>query len=183
MTVNAAGPATSLTNATDALSKFIRERIEKHLLPKDFPKPLRDIRNLFSEYQAELGCICVAHSVSLSESSRLSEEEVVAGTILAKTSQRARRDDLIHKMRQRARNLAMRVREELAGKEPSVTEARAGNVNPVPPMARLKAGCGAWTFALQQGEVFGAKSFGWIAMGVILAAVEALEVPKTNGHD
>jgi RNA-dependent RNA polymerase len=122
------------------------------------------IRKVFSTYSQELFFICRNHTLSFKKGSRLSEEEVLIGSILAKTSQPRRRKDLMSQMRERATVLVSQIKEELSGKD-------------IPPFNRIRHAWAAWRFSrfLAERNHFGAESFGIIAIGSFLDTVVALE--------
>jgi RNA-dependent RNA polymerase len=122
------------------------------------------VRQLFSTYTQELYFICRQHTLSLRKGSRLSEEEVLVGTILAKTSQPRRRQDRMAQMREYGMALVNQVRDEIAD----------GNTTA---LLRIRRGWVAWKLSrgLADSDIFGAESFGVIALGLILGGITALE--------
>ena len=122
-----------------------------------------DIAQIFLRYASELQNICATSTLSFSRSSMLTEEEATVGTIVAKSSQPRRRADLIIKMRERTDCLVRRVLGDLAGD--------AG----CPPEAWLSRSWACWRVSVALDTHFGAKSFGWVALGAIFDAIEAIE--------
>lgn len=92
------------------------------------------VAELFRSFEAELNYICATHA--LSERQRLSEAEVVVGTITARCSQYRWRKERIYKMDLHTRNLE-------AGVKKSVYS-------------------GEWD-ALSEKEIKGALEFSWTA--------------------
>ena len=90
----------------------------------------------------------------------LTEEEVLVGTIVANTSQPAKRQDHIGKVREESALLVNTVWEELMS---------SGDGD-----ARLLMLYVAWRNCYQS-DVFGAKSFSWIALGVCLQIMEEID--------
>ena len=87
------------------------------------------------------------------------------GTIVAKTSQPRRRKDLMAQMRDRASVLVNQVKEEISGGKD------------MPALDRIQRGWVTWKLShfLAERKVFGAESFGIIAIGSVLDAIDALE--------
>lgn len=116
---------------------------------------------LFARYAVELQAICVANT--LSQSTHLSEAEAIIGTIVQKTSQRRKRVEMMAKVREGTERLVRGIREELAGDDSVGAEES------------LRRAWMAWELSLSQGNTFGVKSFGWVALGAIFEAVKELE--------
>jgi len=93
----------------------------------------------------------------------LLEEEILVGTIVAKTSQPRRRKDLMSKMRDRTTVLVNQIKEGIASRD-------------MHPLRRILRGWMAWKLSrfLADQNTAGAESFG-IIIGSILDAVAALE--------
>ncbi|KAJ7169576.1 RNA-directed RNA polymerase 2 [Mycena filopes] len=119
------------------------------------PEIVEYIAQIFNRYASELQGICVAHTLSHGKTAILSQEEVVVGTIVAKTSQPRRRVELIASMREKSDYLVRGVKEDLQ-------------------RAWL-----AFELAVQlaggEQQTFGALSFMWVALGAILDAIKELE--------
>lgn len=90
----------------------------------------------------------------------LREEEVLVGTIVANTSQPAKRQDHIGKVREESALLVNTVWDEMMN---------SGDGD-----ARLLMLYVAWRNCYQS-DVFGAKSFAWIALGVCLQTIEEID--------
>jgi len=121
-------------------------------------------RQIFSTYAQELSFIRRNHTLSSKRGSRLSEEEVLVGTIVAKTSQPRKRKDLMSQMRDRTNVLVSQLKEDIGGKD-------------IPLLRHVQRGWMAWKLSrfLADRGTDGAESFGIIAIGSILDAVTALE--------
>ncbi|KAF8507372.1 RdRP-domain-containing protein [Hysterangium stoloniferum] len=121
------------------------------------------ISDLFDLFAAELENICFQHSLSRYAIRRLSEEEVLIGTIIAKSAQaRLRRDNMIS-MRVESGVLVQRMLKELEG---SADESIKDWAN----RAWM-----AWFVSQSKKDVFGARSFGFVALRAIFEAIKALE--------
>ncbi|KAF8898564.1 RNA-directed RNA polymerase 2 [Infundibulicybe gibba] len=128
---------------------------------------------IFSRYKLELQSICAAHT--LSTWSVLTEEEAIIGTIAQKCSQRRKRSDLISKLREQTDILVRGVREELEGDEDAPLEDF------------LRKAWLAWRLSIAERKIFGAQSFGWLALGAIFEALkrmeeEAMEEARSRGY-
>jgi RNA-dependent RNA polymerase len=126
---------------------------------------VEEASNLFDRYVSELQSICRAHTISHARSAMLTEEEVVVGTIVAKTSQPRKRRETMARMREVTDQLVLTVREDLIGGE----EAN--------PDSSLERGWVAWRLSVKN-KYFGSKSFGWIALGVIFEAIKEIEAAE-----
>jgi RNA-dependent RNA polymerase len=122
-----------------------------------------DLLPMFERFQMELQRICATHTLSHARSAILTEEEAVIGTIVAKTSQRRRRKELMSRMREQTDLLVRGIREELAGDDGSSREEW------------LERAYACWSYSLAFGKRFGAKSFGFVALGSIFEAIKAIE--------
>lgn len=118
------------------------------------------IGHLFARYAVELQATCLLNT--LSQNTPLSEAEAVIGTIAQKTSQRRKRTEMMGKVRESTERLVRGIREELAGDDSIGADES------------LRRAWIAWEFSLSQ-ESFGAKSFGWIALGAIFEAIKEME--------
>ncbi|KAJ7102228.1 RNA-directed RNA polymerase 2 [Mycena belliarum] len=111
------------------------------------------IAQIFSRYASELQAIAVACTLSHARTALLSEEEVVVGTIVARSSQPRKRQDLIANLREKSDFLVRGVREELLGDDDVTWEEC------------LQRAWLAFQLAIGEGKSFGAQSFIWIALG------------------
>jgi hypothetical protein len=91
----------------------------------------------------------------------LTEEEAMVGTIVAKCSQPRKRRDLMAKLREQTNLLVTGIREDLLGDED------------LPLERGLMRGWVAWE--LSAIHAFGAKSFGWVALGGVFEAIKDIE--------
>jgi RNA-dependent RNA polymerase len=123
---------------------------------------LENILRVFDRYVWELRTICHSHTLSSARFASLTEEEAVIGTIVAKCSQPRKRRDLMAKMRDLTDRLVRSVKEEFVGEDEGLTSS-------------LERAWIAWQVSLMKGKEFGAKSFGWIALGGIFDAVKGIE--------
>jgi RNA-dependent RNA polymerase len=141
------------------LSEFLEEdELEDNAMPKW-------AIGIFDVYQKELLFICRSHTLSFKKGARLSEQEVLVGTIVAKTSQPRRRIDLMAQMRDRTTVLVSQIKEEISGGKE------------IPALTRIQRTWMAWKLSrfYSERKVFGAESFGVVAISCVLDAVNAIE--------
>ncbi|KAH9945817.1 RNA dependent RNA polymerase-domain-containing protein [Epithele typhae] len=162
-------PPTKQSILCDPISLALRPFIERqlHYFIND-DNNVADMRTLFLRYERELRYICVTHALSDAPDIRLQEEEVAIGTILANCSQHRWRTDRMHRMRMHASELARDIRLRLF--RPSDT------LNP--DQGELLYGLSlawlAWDFGMRNAQVFGARTFSLIALGVVLDTLTKL---------
>ncbi|KAF8893574.1 RNA dependent RNA polymerase-domain-containing protein [Infundibulicybe gibba] len=153
----------------DPISVFLRGRVEVQLDPAN-PRPdgqSQNMVNIFRKYSDELRYICIAHALSSNPADRLSEAEIVIGTILAKSTQKRLRSGQIYRIRLQANTLVRYIQGELLEKveDPSPEIIREG----------LEHAWEAWILSKRRGNEFGAQSFGLIALGVVFDCLNSLE--------
>ncbi|KAF8760968.1 RdRP protein [Rhizoctonia solani] len=103
-------------NRFDPISHYLRNSLARYIHVDDVPENyFIESVELLEEYVGELTRIC--NTYALTPRSIISEEEVVAGTILELTSQRRRRRDMISEMRTASSALVANVRDILRGME------------------------------------------------------------------
>ncbi|KAI5116848.1 hypothetical protein M0805_006803, partial [Coniferiporia weirii] len=134
---------------------------------------LESVQKLFRRYAAELRYICTTHTLT-DYSARLSETEVVIGTILAQCSQHRWRKDRIFRMRLHTTNLVKEIKEEIVPKrlhEMSILETKTA----------LEFAWTAWKLITEKISTpeaakndFGLNSFSLIALGVVIDCLEHL---------
>jgi len=145
---------------SDSISKSLKPYIERML--HRFANSDGDVAgftDLFERYRDELKYICMTHALSDAPEVRLTEEEVVVGTILAKCSQNRWRQDRTYRMRVHSDMLVRDIRSKLfkQTETPTTGELRHG----------LNQAWLAWDFGMRNKAAFGASSFSLIALGVI----------------
>ncbi|KAJ7630644.1 RNA-directed RNA polymerase 2 [Roridomyces roridus] len=135
------------------------------------PETMEYIARIFSRYVSEMQAICVSHSLSHSKNALLSEEEATVGTIVAKTSQPRKRQELISGLREKSDMLVRSVKEELTGDDDQSWETV------------LQHGWLSLELALgSPDDAFGAQSFMWIALGVIFDALKEIEAEESTSR-
>ncbi|KAF8226752.1 RdRP-domain-containing protein [Tricholoma matsutake] len=156
---------------TDPISVSLSNRILPYLQPDIEPdaEKLHELVKMFGRYVDELRYICATHTISDTPGVRLLEAEVVAGTILAKCSQKRWRKDRTYRMRLHATTLVRDVQQELA---PDLEEAPRDQL-----IVSLMNAWYAWGYSLRRGNDFGANSFGLITLDTIFDCLEKLSTP------
>ncbi|KAF8077751.1 RNA dependent RNA polymerase-domain-containing protein [Lyophyllum atratum] len=159
---------------TDPISLLLKDTLERYLCPDSAPRS-QEISMMFRSYVDELHYICATHTISNTPGVRLLEAEVVAGTILAKCSQKRWRKDRMYRMRLHAQTLAREVQRELIDD--------VGNAPDEVLVFGLGKAWEAWAYSQSQNYAFGACSFGLIALGVIFDCLDKLAGVKVDATD
>ncbi|KAG6851310.1 hypothetical protein H0H93_011746, partial [Arthromyces matolae] len=141
---------------TDPISMRLKDALKHHLTRCS---RVNDLPPMFQRYVNELRYICATHVLSNTPGSRITEAEVVTGTILAKCSQKRWRKDRIYRMRLHASTLVRDVQRQL------IEDLREASHQQL--MEGLSFAWAAWEYSQQRIHTFGADSFGLIALGVI----------------
>lgn len=152
------------------LRQRIRELVVLHVdrrhLSEDFTRT--GVHRIFRAYADELQRICANNAVRYSRKAQLTEEEVFIGTIIAKTSQPRQRTNLMTSMRTQAAELVAKVQEGFESQESEESEVDGLHV-------QLAHSWYAWEASQDKEGLFGAASFGWIALGWIFDAIGKIE--------
>ncbi|KAF9450089.1 RdRP-domain-containing protein [Macrolepiota fuliginosa MF-IS2] len=131
------------------------------------------IATAFGSFAEELRSITSRYSLSHRFYKPLTEEELIVGTIVQKTSQPGLRKEKIAKLKDATDYAFKRVKEALEGERPA--------------KEYLQYAWNAWKFSITEmrKETFGAKAFWWITLGAVFDALklveEATEVRSTRG--
>ncbi len=168
--------------STDTLSMTLRTYIQHQLWPYIEPDgESRETIALFRRYESELRYICATHTLSNTPGVRLLEAEVVAGTILAKCTQRRWRKDRMWRMRGHTSQLVKDIKQvllPLTGPQLELKEVVPAETY----RDALRLAWDTWDYSLRHSGEFGAKSFGLIALGVIFECFEKLNVDIKPGE-
>ncbi|KAI0316524.1 RNA dependent RNA polymerase-domain-containing protein [Amylostereum chailletii] len=156
-----AGAADTALDPHTAVKARVSTFIDVHSIPHE--KERYALAQIYNRYVSELQSICATHTLSYRRTAMLTEEEVLVGTIVEKTSAPRKRKEKMTKMREMTERLVRGVRDELAGDEEEEQE-----------VALMRAWM-AWKLAVKEEGAFGAKSFGWVALGAIFDAVKEIE--------
>ncbi|OCB86696.1 hypothetical protein A7U60_g6154 [Sanghuangporus baumii] len=133
-----------------------------------------EVRIIFRHYYNELQYICATHTLTDHVDSKLKEEEVVIGTILARCSRHRWRTERIYRMRVHASNLVKEIREQfIPEKLQTMTKVQATQA--------LEVAWTSWklitdklTTADARRNPFGLNSFSIIALNAVLECLEYL---------
>ncbi|CAE6470518.1 unnamed protein product [Rhizoctonia solani] len=148
-------------NQYDLITHRLRASLARHIhVDQVPPDQFVQAAGLLGEYINELTRICNDHS--LTPRSILSEEEVVAGTILERTSQRRKRQDRISEMRTASGVLVQNVRDVLRGSDSDSLYDWASR------------SWAAYQVARANTSQFGRKSFALLALGNVFDAADAM---------
>ncbi|KAL5640970.1 hypothetical protein ACGC1H_001445 [Rhizoctonia solani] len=145
----------------DLITHRLRESLARHIhVDQVPPEQFVEAAGLVGEYINELTRIC--NDYALTPRSILSEEEVVAGTILERTSQRRKRQDRISEMRTASGVLVQNVRDVLRGSDSDSLQDWASRSWAAYQVARVNT------------DRFGKKSFALLALGNAFEAADAM---------
>ncbi|KAI0822735.1 RdRP-domain-containing protein [Trametes gibbosa] len=148
-----------------ALRPFIKGQLHYY---ENADRNVAEMTPLFLRYEQELRYICVTHALSDAPDIRLQEEEVVVGTILAVCSQKRWRQDRMYRMRLHSSDLVNNTRQSLY-KPVDANNPEQGEL-----LYGLSQAWLAWDFGQRNRTVFGARSFGLVALGVVLDTLTKL---------
>ncbi|KAH6918359.1 RNA dependent RNA polymerase-domain-containing protein [Coprinopsis sp. MPI-PUGE-AT-0042] len=169
---------------TDPISSALKPYVKAFLGVETGPKHQHDeTAKIFSRYEKELSYICVTHTLSNTPDVKLLEAEVVAGTILAKCSQKRMRSDRIYRLRLHASTLVNDTQWDLKGGRHRKGMSSFDDLQTC--RIGLKGAWRAWEYSQKYSERFGTNSFGLIALGAIFDCLERLgsEPPRGKGRD
>lgn len=160
-------PGIFVISITSVLEPLVKSYISKE------PDDDDDMRLLFQRYRNELRYITVTHTLSNQPDVRLSEEEVVVGTIIAQCSQNRWRKERIERLKLHSSTLVSDTRRAL------LPQTRRSPLLDKDARDGLRKAWNAWNFAAKelawsQEGCFGYNSFGMIALNVILDCLDAL---------
>ncbi|KAF9469267.1 RNA dependent RNA polymerase-domain-containing protein [Collybia nuda] len=159
--------ASPVATLTDPISLRLKTYIQHYLQPYTDPDGRSpDTMRLFGIYVEELRYICATHTLTDAPEVRLLEAEVVAGTILAKCSQKRWRKDRKHRMSRHASTLVRDIRRNIMEDIEKAPEEEL--------FIGLAKAWDAWEFSLRRKNDFGGHSFGLIALGVIFDCLDKL---------
>ena len=148
----------------NAILKAVRQHVMHYIdIPRHDADHIRRIWELYRYYVPRLRGICADHTLSWDRGAMLTEEEAVVGTIVAKCSQPRKRKERMSHMREQTASLADGLRTELAGDEDMPSEYA------------LEQAWIAFRLAAIESPKFGARSFGWLALGGIFEATREID--------
>ncbi|KZV62229.1 RdRP-domain-containing protein, partial [Peniophora sp. CONT] len=149
----------------DPVHLAVRQRVNAFIDVDEEPaKPVRDaVAQLFWYIAGELQGLCTTHVLSHRRTSTLTEEEVFVGTIIEKTSLPRKRRETMATMREHTDHLVQHIHDQLAAAKDE------------PLAIGLRRGWTAWQLSLAEHRLFGAKTFGWVALGSIFDTIKDIE--------
>lgn len=127
------------------------------------PHYIRNIWDLYEYYVPRLQGICTDHTLSNTRETMLTEEEAIIGTIVAKCSQQRKRKDLMSHLREQTKPLVDTIRKEITGDDTMSLENA------------LERAWIAFRLAVMEDDKFGARSFQWLALGVIFDVTKEID--------
>ncbi|KAF8507374.1 RNA dependent RNA polymerase-domain-containing protein [Hysterangium stoloniferum] len=147
----------------DAISSPLHRKLTSHVDLSHTEEMFRAISGLFDHFSAELEHIGYSCSLSKNGARRLTEEELLTGTITAKTTQPRIRKDNMASMREATTILVQRALKELEGSQNDTISEWASR------------SWMAWKVSLVKKRMFGARGFGYMALRAIFEAIKAME--------
>ncbi|KAF9450099.1 RNA-dependent RNA polymerase [Macrolepiota fuliginosa MF-IS2] len=161
--LSAGSPRTDASGDT-RLVEAIKARVLQQSVVEDIP-PNGPIEDIFNWFCGELAHIASECSLNHRHFKPLAEEELIIGTITQKTSQPHMRKDKMSKMRELTDGLVRQIREVLEGDGSKPAEDY------------LRDAWTAWNLSLveKRRKMFGARAFGWVALGALFDAIQILE--------
>lgn len=170
-------PVQSLSNSiTERLLESVQRHLGDSATVNSHPLVLQ---NIFRHYADELRYICATHTLSDTPGVRVSEAEVVIGTILAKCSQSRWRKNRIYRMHHHASVLVRDIQRDL--KEHAENTVSTSEESEL--IAGLRLAWSAWDLSLKLSceNEFAANSFGLIALGMVFDYLDAIELREPKG--
>lgn len=151
------------------ISTVLYPLVRRHVAGLSGPT-LTWINSLYMTYCEELTYLSSTYSLSTVAGSRLREEELVLGTILANCRHKGYRKNRLFEMKENVGFLVRDVKEELVGRLDDLSESVLKE--------KLVVVWAVWKFSLEKvssspGE-FGSESFGLIGLGLVLECLERL---------
>lgn len=155
----------------DRIERAIHRHVSRFTRTDVFEAPAQrratELWKTFSTYRQTLRQISLSFNIAHKRSTVLKEEEIVAGTIVAVSSQPRMRQESVSEMREKASILVNRTAAQIAGpKEEDLEES-------------LKRAWLAYRISTLRPEQFGFRSFGLVAMHEIFSAVKAIEAMES----
>lgn len=121
------------------------------------------VAQLLQFHAGELQSICATHVLSHRRTSTLTEEEALVGTIVEKTSVPRQRKEKTASMREHSDYLVRYIRSQLLAREGEQVAVA------------LRRSWAAWQLSLAKVGLFGAKTFGWVALGSLFDTIVEIE--------
>lgn len=142
----------------DRISSLLRDELEPHIsLVVEFNLAHDILVPQFKAFASHLTWICAHYSLTRRP---LTEEECWVGTIVAKSWKPRRRNDLQAGMREQCKLACDHILQDLTVEEDIESS--------------LERAWAAWTVSLAREGEFGAKVYGWIALGALFDGLKAI---------
>lgn len=143
-----------------------------------------DVERLHARYTREMRCICATHTLIEAPDVRLTEEEVVLGTILANCTQHRWRSDRAYRMRLQSETLVRDIRAHIVPGGDGGASTPTGDGTGAQEEERLKeflrSSWATWVWAQYHRDREYIESFSLIALGTTLDCLKRLgELPDT----
>jgi RNA-dependent RNA polymerase len=152
----------------DVISQAIAPLIQHTLGIAETPETENvEAVGLYDRFLREMRCVCMTHTLLDSPDVQLTEEEVVLGVILAKSTQPRLRKDRGYRMRLHAETLVRDIRSRIApaeGGQRTDKDFRDG----------LQKAWATWGWAQHHRDKEYVDSFSFVALGVILDCLKQL---------
>ena len=152
-----------------AVYKRVSEFVDPDTVTRNTLARVQDICVLLKDYIQTLRHITVSFNIAHRRIARLTEEEIVVGTIIAQSSQPRMRQSAVSEMREQASMLVNRIAAQLAGPDEDNKEEM------------LKRAWLAYRVSTLRSDVFGLRSFGIMAMHEIFDAIKSIEAIRRFG--
>jgi len=128
------------------------------------------IIKIFDQYQDELSYISMTHVITNQPGARLAEEEIVTGTIVAKSTDHKWRSERVYRMQLNSSALVHETRRQL-----TPGWKRFENIGTVD---AIKRAWRAWMFSVRNRMQFAANTFGSIALAIIFEGLNDLALAE-----
>ncbi len=157
----------------DPISGHMRLRVEEFVdISEVDDEEYSNVLQIFETYRRDFQYICQTNTLSNRRDAMTTEEEVAVGTIVARCSQPRQRRDIMAKMRERTDELVISTKADISGG------------NDIGLGKWLQRAWIAWEISERSAkkEVFGARSFGIIALGSMFEALVEYENVQRRHH-
>ncbi|KZS97021.1 RdRP-domain-containing protein [Sistotremastrum niveocremeum HHB9708] len=156
----------------DPVSLFLATEVKEFMVPwHEVPEVVwSEILASFNSYAAQLRYSCQVHTLSGNRRRPLTEEEALIGTIIAKAYNHRIRDKQIARLREDTQHIIQNLRDDMDAKlNPEWNEGERLSL-----LWKLDRWWTAWRLSRSLTTTFGARSFGWIALGTLFNILDSL---------
>jgi len=156
------------------LTVFLRQQLTQlapEVLVAQTPDDtIESLVHIFNRYTTSLRAVCQHNTLSRSQRAQLLEEEVAAGTIMARTANYRQRENHMKRMAEQSERLREDVVKELSGLAEVDAETNMEGAR----HSRVETAWLAWRVALV-ADTFGSGSFEFVALSMLLSAFDEIE--------